>query len=469
MTGWKTMRLASLLLSGSLGILALGWFPQFGHAEEAPAPLQPLIDRTGPGEVLTIPPGEYAGPVRIAKPLVLQAEGEVVINAVNEEPVLTIESDNVTIRGIRLLDNRINNPLATLVISGNGNRIEQVQIDTMGSGIQLRNANRNLLQEIRVTGHVLDPDEAASQIGHDHAAHQQLTQPAQKPGVEPKKGNGIDLLHSHENRIISSRIINVHDGIYLESSQQNEIVQNTVEKSRYGYHLMGTSGTVLADNTGSGNVTGAMLMDSSRALVQNNTFLKQRENPNSQGILLFSVTDSTLSRNLVEGNRVGLYLEQSTGNEITQNELSLNFIGMQTVQSADNQFRDNRFISNVVQAQAQDSENDRFDGNYWDDLQGLDVDGDGRSDLAYEMNPFFLALTDAVPPYQLFFQAPGFSLLENLFASGSVKVRDEAPLMVPPLADDGQKGTDPPAKAGMLGAGLLLFSLTFMYLGVRKK
>lgn len=461
--------MARLLVSGSLSLLALGLSPHVGHAREAPASLQPLIDRSSPGEVLTIPPGEYTGPVRITKPLVLQADGEVVINTANEDPVLTIDSDDVTLRGVRLLDTRINNPQATLVIRGSDNRIEQVKIDTMGTAIQLRNANRNLLQGLRITGHVLDPDEAAAQIGHDHAAHLQLTQPAQKPGVKPKKGNGIDLLHSHENRIIANQIINAYDGIYLESSQQNALVQNRVEKSRYGYHLMATSGTLLRENTGSGNVTGAMLMDSSGAIVEDNTFLKQKENPNSQGILLFSVADSQLSQNVIEGNRVGLYLEQSTGNEIVGNRLTLNFIGMQTVQSSNNRFRANQFISNVMQAQAQDSLGDLFDGNYWDNLQALDVDGNGRSDLAYEMNPFFLALTDAVPPYQLFFQSPGLGFLENLFSSGSVTIRDEAPLTVPPMDDNGQEGATASAGAGLLGAGLLLVSLTFIYMGVRRK
>ncbi|CAM3476176.1 MULTISPECIES: NosD domain-containing protein [Brevibacillus] len=450
--------------------LCLWVLPLSSHAAGAPADLQALIDKAAPGETVTIPAGEYAGPLRVTKPITLQASGEVIIRSATDDPVLTIESNNVTVSGLQLQDSRINNPLATLVVHGNQNVIEQIQIDTMGTGIQLLESSFNQLRNIRVTGHVLDPSEVAADIGHDHSAHQQLTKPVQQPGAEAKKGNGIDLRRSHQNQIIGNQILNLFDGIYLESSQENIIEQNQVAKSRYGIHLMGTSSTRIANNIGNGNVTGAMLMDTSTATVTNNRFLKQKDNPNSQGILLFSVTDSVLEGNHIEGNRVGLYLEQSTGNSVKNNALTLNFIGMQVKDTADNQLMSNQFVSNVIQAQAQDSKADSFDGNYWDNLQALDVNGDERSDLSYEMNPFFLALTDAVPPYQLFFQSPGFVFLESLFSVGGDQIRDTAPLMSPVIQDDleGQQEATV-GQTGLLGAGLLMFSFLFIYLGVRRK
>lgn len=432
--------------------------------------LQAKLDQAAPGDVITIPAGEYEGPFRVTKPLTLQASGEVVLSTATDDPVLTIDSNQVILRGLKLQDKRINQPLATLVIRGNQNLVEQVEIDTMGTGIQLRDASFNELRQIRVTGHVLDPNESAADIGHDHSAHMLLTQPQQDSKVQAKKGNGIDLRQSHQNRLIGNQIINAFDGLYLENSHENLLEQNQVEKSRYGIHLMGTSKTQVLENAGSGNVTGAMLMDTATATVRNNRFLKQKDNPNSQGILLYSVTDSLLEGNRIEGNRVGLYVENSSGNEITSNELMLNFIGMQVKDSADNQLVSNQFVSNVIQAQAQDSGADSFDGNYWDNLQGLDIDGDERSDLSYEMNPFFLALTDAVPPYQLFFQSPGFVFLESLFATGSVQVRDSSPLMTPlSSADQSDPLESSRTPTGLLGALLLLISLTFIYVGVRRK
>jgi nitrous oxidase accessory protein len=243
-----------------------------------------------------------------------------------------------------------------------------------------------------------------------------------------------------------------------------------VQQSRYGFHFMGTSDTLLADNTGSENVTGAMLMETTRATVKNNQFYKQKENPNSQGILVYDVTDSQLHGNWIEGNRVGLYLEKSSGVDVRNNRLLLNFIGMQVKAASGNTLTANQFVSNVIQAQAQDSNTESFAGNYWDNLQTLDTDGDKRGDLPYEMNPFYLALTDAVPAYQLFFQAPGFVFLENLFSNGTgTSIRDEMPLLASPADSASAQASGRSWGAGIIGALLLAGSIYMMYTGGKRQ
>lgn len=384
------------------------------------------------------------------------------------EPIVIISSDHVTLQGISIKDKRINNDAASLVLKGNYNVLEQINIETMGTGIQLREANNNTLRNIRVTGKVKDRKSSSSSGAmHDHASKgtSSISNGDSTRNVQARKGNGIDLFQSNQNHIVANQITNVYDGIYAENSNGNQIVQNTVKKSRYGYHFMGTAQTLLADNIGSENVTGAMLMETTQATVKTNQFLKQKNNPNSQGILLFDVTDSQLGSNHIEGNRVGLYLENSTGVNVRENRLLLNFIGMQIKASSANTFTDNQFISNVIQAQVQDSDTVSFRGNYWDNLQTLDTDGNGRSELPYEMNPFYLALTDAVPPYQLFFQAPGFVFLENLFSSGTdTTIRDERPLVTfATSTTDSASGT--PWATGIIGLLLLAGSISIMYKG----
>ncbi|WNC14093.1 NosD domain-containing protein [Brevibacillus brevis] len=436
--------------------------------------LQQRIDRALPGETLSLPEGTYSGPIRITKPLTVVAQGSVTISHPSpdpaREPVVTIDSDHVTLQGITITDKRINPKDASLVLKGNDNVLEQIRIETMGTGIQLREATNNTLHDIRITGKVKDRSVAGAAL-HDHASHGASSAGNGDPAgnVPARKGNGIDLFQSHQNRLIGNQITNVFDGIYLERSTGNQILRNTVEKSRYGYHFMGTARTLLADNTGTENVTGAMLMETTQATVQNNRFLKQKNNPNSQGILLYDVTDSKLSGNHIEGNRVGLYLENSTGVDIRENRLLLNFIGMQVKASSANMFAANQLVSNVIQAQAQDSDSDRFFGNYWDNLQTLDTDGDGHSDLPYEMNPFYLALTDAVSPYQLFFQAPGFVFLESLFSSGTdTSIRDESPSVA--ITTDGDEQASRPLWAtGILGLLLLAGSVSIMYTGGKRQ
>ncbi len=454
-----------LLLASSLALVLI--LPA-AYPAQAEASLQALIDQAAPGDTVTIPEGKYEGPIRITKPLKLLAKGEVKLTNPSEEAALTIAADDVTLQGITVLDRRINSEDASIIVSGSRNLLEKVTVETMGTGIQLRGANANTIRNVSVIGKVKDRG-SASDAGHDHSAH--LSKSASKPKVtvQAQKGNGIDLYDSHDNRLIENQVTNVFDGIYLEKSTGNELTQNRVEKSRYGYHLMGTTQTSLKNNTGSENVTGAMLMETADATVVGNRFLKQQKNPNSQGILLYDVQNSLLADNHIEGNRVGLYLERSSGITVTGNQLSLNFVGMQLIASAGNTWTNNHFISNVIAAQAQDSATDNLNGNYWDNLLGLDVDGDHKSDLPYEMNPFYLGLTDAIPAYQLFFQSPGFVFLENLFTSGAGSpIRDETPLMPTSAVVSANAETGSNWGAGILGLILLAGSCTFIYVGVKK-
>lgn len=152
-----------------------------------------MLDQARPGDTVTIPEGTYTGPIRVTKPLVLQAAGKVEITTPNNESVFTILSDEVTIRGINIVDNRINSEHASLVIQGNRNVLEQIVIETMGTGVQLRGASFNTLRDIRVTGKAKDAD-AGKEAGHDHASHRMLGQAEKKAEVQAKKGNGIDLI-----------------------------------------------------------------------------------------------------------------------------------------------------------------------------------------------------------------------------------------------------------------------------------
>ncbi|MEJ8546109.1 right-handed parallel beta-helix repeat-containing protein [Brevibacillus borstelensis] len=442
-----------------------------GKAAATAASLQELIDRAQPGETVVVPAGAYPGPIRVTKPIILQGHGNVEVNSTNKEPVLVIQADHVTVRGMRIVDKRINEPDASLVVRGSYTVLEHLTIETMGTGVQLIQSDHNTLKDIAIIGGVSEPDDDTEENMLDHSQHKLLA--PKKTGPKPQKGNGINLDRSHYNQLTSNRIGNMFDGIYLENSNFNEIEQNFVEKSRYGYHFMGTADTKLVGNTGSANVTGAMLMETTRAIVRENRFVKQRENPNSQGVLLFDVTHSHIENNLIEGNRVGFFMEQSSLNFFSANRLEKNFIGMQLKEAARNEIAANQFISNVIQAQAQDGKENLLEGNYWDTMQGIDLDADGHSDVPYEMNPFFLALTGAVPPYQLFFQAPGFVFLEGLFSSGTgTVIRDARPLITPGKEIMAAAGQSRPEQQGwIMGISACLLALTGfgIYMGVRQK
>ena len=82
----------------------------------------------------------------------------------------------------------------------------------------------------------------------------------------------------------------------------------------------------------------------------------------------------------------------------------------------------NTFVGNVNDAQAIESANNQVNRNYWDAASKVDVDGDGKSEVVFTADPYFHTLTSDVPEFQLFFQAPGLILLQNMLKSPADQV-----------------------------------------------
>lgn len=387
-----------------------------GSAAEEAIPLQQLIDGTPAGGTLVLAGDRpYAGPAVIDKPISVRSDGEARIVNDGDEPALTLRADGIRLDRLSVTDRRADPKKPAILVQSDRNRLEGLRVETRGGGIYLREANDNDILNSRIEGLRIDGANTAYS----------------------KRGNGIDLMRANRNRIEGNTLSYVHDGVYAESSNEAVVQNNQAFDSRYGYHFMFSGKPRLRNNTGSRNVTGGMIMGVEGAVVEGNRFDKQNENVHSQGILLFDVHRSEIVRNRVEGNRVGIYMEGATENALAENEVVRNFIGMQMIRSAGNTFRDGAFVANVIQAQSVDSKDNALEGNYWDDFRGLDTDGDGFSDLTYEIDPFFLRLTQDIEAYQAFFQSPGLPFLAQMFRADTTNwLKDTRPLLASPFAPD---------------------------------
>ena len=410
-----------------------GWSSVAYAAEEA-ADLQRIVDAARPGETVEVPPGVYAGPLVVRKPVVLAASPSRTATIVHEGdgPAVRIESPGAALRGFRIDDVRMKEEPTVLVVSADGAMLEDLDIRTGSIGIAVRDSAGVTVRGSRV----------------------EWGAPQARPAA---KGNGIDLFRSHRALVADNAVSGMHDAIYVEMSDDARIENNTVERSRYGIHTMYSDRPEILGNAGALNVTGAMVMTGRGAIVAGNRFARQNENVRSQGILLFDAHEAVLRDNEVEGNRVGLYVEQSMGGDIERNRIRSNFIGIQLIDARDNRFRHNHLSGNVADAQAIRSADNEFRGNYWDSFRGIDADGDGLSDLGYAINPFFLGFADRRPAFQLLFQSPGMEFLEGLFqADRDNWTMDTAPLMEPKGSDggngsDGTDGADGAHDAGHAG------------------
>ncbi|WP_081857017.1 right-handed parallel beta-helix repeat-containing protein [Tumebacillus flagellatus] len=406
------------------------------YASTSISELQVELDRAEAGELVKLPPGTYEGTLHIRKPIQVEGDETRIISrrdAVNEEPLLLVETNGAAVRGLQLEGNQ-----AGLVVHGDNNRIQDVSISTGKTAIKLEKSNRNLVQRVRINGRTADLEQ---------------------------RGNGIEVRNSQDNLIEESTLDNLQDGVYLDNSARTFVRTNHISNSRYAVHMMFSNSSEVAGNILEHNVTGAMVMEDSGSQIAGNSITKQAEHVQSQGILLYHVQGAKVVRNTVDGNRIGLYVDSSTGNYVEGNQIMHNFLGLQMKDSTGNEFLANTWAGNVIQAQAADSHENLMKGNYWEDHQGLDLNGDGHSEISYQASPFFLSLTEAVPAYQLFFQTPGLAILQDLFTSGTDNwLRDESPLMSPASRGVREKTS---SRGLLIGISLLLLGAGIMPFGRR--
>jgi parallel beta-helix repeat protein len=216
--------------------------------------------------------------------------------------------------------------------------------------------------------------------------------------------NGIHLRNSHQNNVSNNYVTGSHDwGISTEGSSNNIIMNNHVASSGWGgIGLDGGSpnrNNLIAENvvTMCGDIgIGITSMGSvSNRIVANNITGTGSEDYGDVAILL--AWDS----NLVEGNRLtgnqgGIYLEASQNNTVRRNLIENNqggggvrIHGFPSRQASSNVIYENNIVNNAVKlsgnlgANSWDSE---YRGNYWNDYNGTDADGDGVGDTPYTID-----------------------------------------------------------------------------------
>jgi nitrous oxidase accessory protein len=421
----------------------IGWA---SNTATAAVPLQPIIDQARAGDTVRLVPGTYLGPVTIRKSITIEGGGAATLINTSEKSAISIDASGTRLHGLNIRHQGAMES-AGVEVHAHSAQLEQLRIRTSGYGIMLRDAGKSVIQS---------NDIAFS---------------ADQPVRIGKRGNGIDLYNSLDNQILNNNIAYMKDAIYLEKGRNETVKGNEVSYSRYGIHFMYIDDSSMTHNSGEYNITGAMVMEVSNADIEDNTFRKQSGNVNSQGLLLYDIRDSRIERNVIEGNRVGIYMERAEGNRLKENALLQNFVGIQMIQAKDNLMQRNTFVSNVIEATERESAANRLTENYWDSFQGLDVTNDGLSDIPYRIHPFFQRVITGNSAYQLFFQSPSMTFLNDIFAAGGkASAADDAPLMKPDLQPSaGRSPIDGGQGILIIGLILLLTSVVTIYLGGIRK
>src|SRR5690625_966369 len=422
------------------GFLFIVFGPVFAKAQEQT--IQEQIEAAQSGDTIYLPEGVYVENIVINKPIHIVGTENVTLIQNNASPVITIQSDDVEMEYLNIKQEDPQQESPAIVINGHHNILHKIKIDTNSYGIQLDQANDNTLSHIHISG-----DEHALMKDRQH---------------------GIDIWKSHRNDIHDTTIHDVQDGIYVEKSNETKLYHNNVYQSRYGYHLMFTKNTTLESNESYENISGMMVMGADGTVISDNLLTKNQENIQSLGLLVFDTTNASIKENHITNNRIGIFMEDASNNTLSRNDVKENYIGLQLKGAEKNEINKNSFVANVVQGQAQESATNNTNENYWGDHVGLDMTGDQRSNLAYQVDPFFLTVTNDYPVFQLLFQAPGMIFLEQLIHTPvDQQFVDQYPLMQDPLAASDNL---PQHSFIMLSVcmSLLIFSVSIMYLGVKR-
>ena len=338
-----------------------------GPANAALPSLQAWIDVTPPGGTLTPPPGRYAGPVVITRPINIDGKGKVVIDGGGKGTVLTVRASSVSLRGLHLTNSGESHDSldsGLLIEKGERNHVEGNVIDEVIFGITLQQSNDNIIRGNRI-----------------RSRHYEVAD----------RGDGIRIWYSNGNRIENNDIATIRD-ITVSNALYNRFVGNTVRDSRRALNLLFAPRTLIENNLLTHNSTGITVLNSEGILIRGNRIMHAMD-ASGAGVALKESSAALLHRNEIIHCAVGVIADSPLhpinrivliDNRISHNITGVSFYG----EKGGHLVMRNRFEHNLWQALVGgngDALSNVWWGNYWDDYQGFDRNHDGVGDTPYEI------------------------------------------------------------------------------------
>lgn len=388
----------------------------FASTARALPPLQLYIALTPPGGTLRLEPGRYAGPAVIDKPMTLDGGGAAVVDGDGRGTVLTVRADGVTVRGLRITNSGDSHDAvdAGLLIEGHDGRFEENVIDEVLFGIHLRRADGNVVRGNRITSRP-------------------------KPELN-LRGDGLRMWYSHENLIEGNEFNAVRDLVVI-NAPENRLLGNTILESGVGMQFVFSHHCEAVGNRVSGNTTGFVVLYSDEVVLRGNR-LEHIRGYAGMGV---AVKDS--SQVLIEGNEilhcaVGMEMNAPThpentmtlrDNRFAYNDIAMYFYG----EKGGHAIHGNRFENNhlpIAVSAYMSARDNRWEGNFWDDYEGFDRDGDGVGDSPHDIYLYADRIWLDRPMARFFRGSPVMEMIDFVerlapFSVPERVLRDPRPLM----------------------------------------
>ena len=385
-------------------------------------PFQDLVDKAPSGSVLKPPPGHYSGPVIINKPLTIDGAGKVIIDAGDKGTVMVLNAGNSVLRGLHLTGSGDSHDTddSCLDVRGNKNLIEDLKIDNCLFGIDLKQSNDNIVRRNKIRSKDLDL------------------------GV---RGDGLRLWYSNNNLIEKNEIIDSRDMVAWYA-HKNIFRDNLGRRSRYSIHFMFANDNIVERNQFHDNAVGVYFMYTEGGVARNNV-ISHATGATGMGIGFKEASGTIIENNEIIYCGVGIGSDLSPFQpdstiEVRGNRFAYNGIGiMFNSETGGNNMVDNIFEGNLTQVSYGghgDNDNNAknvWSGNYWDDYQGFDRDGDGLGDQKHELYSYADQIWIEMPVARFFRNSPVMELLDFLerlapFSKPDLILRDEKPRFLKP-------------------------------------
>ncbi len=376
--------------------------------------LQQLVDATEEGGILIPPPGTYAGPVVVDKPMVIDGRNEVTVDAGGKGTVILLNTDGATLKNLHITNSgESHNDIDSGVqVRGKFNVVRDNVVDNCLFGVDLQQANNNIVRNNRISS---------------------------KPFDLGQRGDSVRLWYSFSNKITDNTMFGVRDMVVWYSAN-NEFSRNTASESRYSLHFMYSRHNLVEDNKYYNNTVGIFLMYSDGITVRNN-HIAHAAGPTGVGIGFKETSNLTVENNEVLYCATGLYIDVSpyqpdTTNLFSGNLIAYNGIGVRFLNDwTGNIFKQNQFADNLTQivvSGGKTANRNLWDGNFWSDYEGFDLDQDGVGDTPYELYAYADRLWQDQLYAQFFKGSPLLEVLDFLerlapFSEPNLLVRDTTP------------------------------------------